>query len=63
MRVMSIFCRIYLAIIHRYNRELPTIFTTNAELGSDRVEERIASRLVEGTVVTLRGPDRRLRAA
>lgn len=53
----------YRLINHRYDRELPTLFTSNVpskELGA-AMGERVASRLVEMTDrVVLRGVDRRL---
>jgi len=54
----------YLILNHRYNDELPTIFTSNlspAEL-SEKLGDRIASRIVGSCdVVKLDGEDRRLR--
>lgn len=50
----------------RYREVLPTIFTSNLELGelSDRVGDRITSRIVEMCdVVKLEGEDRRLSTA
>ncbi|MBQ1047798.1 ATP-binding protein [Micromonospora sp. C51] len=46
----------------RYRRNLPTIFTTNLnwEDMGERLSGRVPSRLQEGTVIDLKGPDRRL---
>lgn len=56
---------LYLIVNARYNNALPTIFTSNLDLGqlSDRVGERIASRIAEMCqVVELTGGDRRLKS-
>jgi DNA replication protein DnaC len=54
--------RLYLVIDGRYARRLPTIVTTNLALGTiaERIDPRLASRLVAGVVLRLSGPDRRL---
>ena len=53
----------YLIINHRYNRMLPTIFTSNfgvADL-AERIGDRTVSRIVGSSdVVELQGPDRRI---
>jgi DNA replication protein DnaC len=50
-------------LIYRYNENLPTILTTNAQTMRDFDEidgtGRIRSRLSEGVVIQLNGPDRR----
>jgi hypothetical protein len=48
-------------VLYRYNRELPTIITSNAESMADfaKIDERIASRLSAGIVVTCPGDDYR----
>lgn len=53
--------RLYGIVNRRYNEMMPTIFTTNADLGTE-IDERIASRILDaatGTDVNLTGPDRR----
>lgn len=56
----------YRLVNHRYEHQLPTVFTSNAtpkELG-ERVGERVASRLMEMTQrVVIKGSDRRLGGA
>lgn len=53
----------YLIINHRYNRVLPTIFTSNLPISdlADRIGDRTVSRIVEmSDVVELVGKDRRI---
>lgn len=52
-------------VLYRYDRELPTIITTNAESlrAFAEIDERIASRLSAGLVVTITGDDYRRRPA
>lgn len=53
----------YLIINHRYNRVLPTIFTSNLTIGdlAERIGDRTASRIAEMCdVVELIGNDRRI---
>jgi DNA replication protein DnaC len=55
--------KIYLIVNKRYNDMLPTIFTSNLGINelSDRVGDRIASRIVEMCeIINLEGEDRRL---
>lgn len=54
---------LYLIINGRYNKMLPTIFTSNCDLGqlAERIGERNASRIAEMCeIVNLTGADRRL---
>jgi len=56
----------YLIINKRYNEMLPTIFTSNLEIGelADKIGDKTASRVVEMCdLVFLTGDDRRLLAA
>jgi DNA replication protein DnaC len=63
--------KLSLILRHRYNRELPTIITSNSmDVGGapsldgiHQIEPRLASRLAEGLVVKLAGRDRRMSAA
>jgi DNA replication protein DnaC len=55
--------KIYLIVNRRYNDMLPTIFTSNLNISelSDRIGDRIASRIVEMCeIINLEGEDRRL---
>ena len=51
---------LYDLINYRYSHRLPTIFTTNEDLGG--YDEAIASRVMSGVVAVFRGPDRRIAA-
>jgi DNA replication protein DnaC len=46
-------------LTHRYNYQLPTIITSNAATLEvlEKIDPRVASRLAEGEVITLDGPD------
>jgi len=53
----------YLLINSRYNRMIPTIFTSNLSLSqlSEKIGERVASRIAEMcTVIKINGDDRRV---
>lgn len=55
---------IYLLVNRRYNKMLPTIFTSNLPIAdlADRVGDRTASRIVEMCeIIKLEGTDRRLK--
>jgi hypothetical protein len=56
--------RFVLLLRERYNRQLPTIITSNkrdlAELAEERLDAAVGSRLATGIVLTLTGKDRRL---
>ena len=51
----------YLLLSERYNEMRPTIITTNLSLNqiADRIDARVASRLVDGLVIKLDLPDYR----
>jgi len=53
--------RLYLLLSERYNELRPTVITTNLSLDQigERIDARIASRLVEGLVVPMRWDDHR----
>ena len=51
--------QVSLILRHRYNAMLPTIITSNATSLSQLGDQRVASRLSDGIVITLGGSDRR----